>query len=115
MDERRLQLSTLALNESFKVQEISLGNTFQKHPRVEGAPLNDGAILLDPTTSKFFMLNHTSAFIWERLSTPSTAESIAREMASHYDKVTFDDVMRDVSATLDEMVALELAVSSDVA
>ncbi len=87
--------------------------TFQRNPGVEAAPLNEEAILLDPVTSKFFMLNSTSSFIWERLSTPSTAESLASEICKAFDKVTMPDALSDVRASLDEMLSLGPVVSND--
>lgn len=87
--------------------------TFKRHPRVEGAPLNDEAILLHPATSKFFMLNHTSSFLWEHLSAPATAESLAGEICKSYDNVAPADALRDVRAALDEMLSLELVVASN--
>ena len=86
--------------------------TFTRNPRMEAAPLNEEAILLDPATSKFFMLNRTGAFIWERLATPSTAESLAGEICNNFENVAPAKALTDVRATLDEMVSMELVVSS---
>jgi hypothetical protein len=88
-----------------------MASMFQRHPKVEGAPLNDETILLDPDSAKFFMLNRTCAFIWERLSKPATAESLARELCMSFDNVTHDDALNDVRATLKEMLSLELVVT----
>ena len=89
--------------------------TFQRHHGVEAAPLNEEAILLDPVTSRFFMLNRTSSFIWERLSTPSTAESLAGEICKSFDNVAIPDALNDVRATLDEMLSMGLVVTNDSA
>src|SRR5262249_39623808 len=66
---------------------VIMNRTFQRTPQVESAPLNDEAILLNPTTSSFFMLNRTSSFIWDQLSKPTTAESLADQICE-----TFDDI-----------------------
>ena len=89
-----------------------MDRTFQRNTSVEAAPLNEETILLDPATSKFFMLNHTSAFIWERLATPASAESIAGEICQSYDKVALADALKDVRAALDEMLAMGLIVAA---
>lgn len=92
-----------------------MDRTFQRNPRVEAAPLNEEAILLDPATSKFFMLNRTSSFIWERLSTPSTAESLANEICKSFDNVAMPDALNDVRAALEEMLSMGLVVTNDSA
>ncbi len=86
---------------------------FQKNPKVEAAPLNEEAILFDPTSSKFFMLNRTSAFIWERLSVPATAESLAGELCKSFDRVQMADALNDVRATLDEFLSMDLVVARE--
>lgn len=92
-----------------------MDRTFKRNPRVEAAPLNEEAILLDPATSKFFMLNSTSSFIWERLSTPNTAESLAGEICKSFDNVAMPDALNDVRATLDEMLTMGLVVTNESA
>ena len=89
--------------------------TFQRNPRVEAAPLNEEAILLDPATSKFFMLNSTSSFIWERLAAPATADALASEICNAFDNVALPDALNDVRAALDEMLSMELVVASESA
>ena len=90
-----------------------MDRTFQRNQGVEAAPLNDEAILLDPSTSKFFMLNRTSSFIWERLATPSTAESLAGEICKCFDNVALPDALNDVRTTLDEMLSMGLIFTKD--
>ena len=92
-----------------------MNRTFQRNNRVEAAPLNEEAILLDRTTSKFFMLNRTGSFIWERLSTPTTAESLAGEICKSFENVAPADALNDVRATLDEMLSMELVIANDTA
>lgn len=90
-----------------------MSRTLQQNPRVEAAPLNDEGILFDPTTSKFFQLNRTSAFIWERLSKPTTAETLAEEICRSFGNVGLADALKDVQTTLDEMLSMELVVTKD--
>ena len=84
---------------------------YERNQGVEAAPLNDEAILLDPATSKFFMLNRTSSFIWDHLSTPSSAESLADAICTSFDDVALPDALNDVRTTLDEMMSMGLVVS----
>lgn len=90
-----------------------MDRTFQKNPKVEAAPLNEEAILFDPTSSKFFMLNRTSSFIWEHLSAPKTAESLAGELCNSFENVEMAEALKDVRATLDQMLSMDLVVARD--
>ena len=90
-----------------------MSRTFQRNPRVEAAPLNEEAILLDPTTSNFFMLNRTSSFIWERLSTPATADSVAAAICDSFRDIALADAQSDVRAALDQMLSMGLVISND--
>jgi len=90
-----------------------MNRTFQQNPRVEAAPLNEEAILFDPTGSKFFMLNSTSSFMWERLKSPTTAESLADEVCKNFENISPEDALKDVRSTLDQMLSMELVVVKD--
>ncbi len=87
--------------------------TFERNKQIEGAPLEEENILVDPTTSKFVLLNQTSSFIWERLSSPCTAESIATEVSEYYRDVTHEDALNDVRTTMEQMASEGLIVSND--
>jgi len=89
--------------------------TFQRNQRIEAAPLNEEAILFDPTTSKFFLLNSTSSFIWDLLSGPSNLETLSSAMCEAFGNVSLPDARNDVQGALEQMLAMELIVRSDVA
>jgi coenzyme PQQ synthesis protein D (PqqD) len=89
-----------------------MSRIFERNQAVEAAPLNEEAILLDPATSKFFMLNRTSSFIWDRLSKPSTAESLAGEICKSFENVEMSAALKDVKATLNEMQAAGLVIAN---
>lgn len=86
--------------------------TFERNQEVEAAPLNEEAILLDPTSSKFFMLNSTSAFVWEQLSTPATIEGIATAIVDNFAEVTPETAIADVRSTVEELVSMNLVVAT---
>jgi hypothetical protein len=86
--------------------------TFERNKEVEAAPLNEEAILLDPTSSQFFMLNSTSAFIWDQLSTPATIERIATAVVDTFADVTHETATTDVSTTLEELVSKNLVIAT---
>lgn len=89
-----------------------MGMTFQQNQEIEAAPLNEEAILLDPASAKFFMLNSTSAFIWEQLSTPATIEGIATAMVDTFADVTLEHAVADVHNTVEELVSMNLVVAT---
>ena len=86
--------------------------TFERNQQIESAPLDEENILVDPATSKFFMLNKTSSFIWERLLTPCTVESLAGEISEHYRDVTREDALNDVQKAMEQMMSEGLVVSA---
>jgi tRNA A37 threonylcarbamoyltransferase TsaD len=92
-----------------------MNRLFRQNPRIEAAPLDDEAILFDPTASKFFMLNRTSSFVWQRLSTPSSAKTLADELCKHFDSVVPSDVLNDVEHALEQMLSMDLVVAGDAA
>ena len=92
-----------------------MDRTFQQNPKVEAAPLNEEAILFNPTTTKFFMLNRTSSFIWECLSTPASAETLAGAMCDAFKNVTPSDALSDVQAMLGQMLSMELVIANHTA
>jgi len=85
-----------------------MSQTYRRNTAVEAAPLNDEAILLEPEVSKFYLLNRTSSFLWERLSEPATAEALASEVCKTFDDIAQGDALRDVQIALEEMVSMKL-------
>jgi len=90
-----------------------MGTTFERNQEVEASPLNEEAILLEPVSSKFFMLNSTSAFIWEQLSAPATIEQIATAIVDTFADVTPETATADARSTLEELVSMNLVVATD--
>lgn len=90
-----------------------MGQQYKRNPRMESAPLQEEAILFDPAASKFFVLNRTSSFLWDRLAQPSTVESLAHEVCTRFSEVGSAEALRDVGGVVEQMLALELIVSDD--
>ena len=86
--------------------------TFEQNQEVEASPLNEEAILFDPTSSNFFMLNSTSTFIWEQLSTPVTIERIATAIAERFADVTPEKAIVDARDTVEKFVSMDLVVAT---
>ena len=86
--------------------------TFEQNQEVEASPLNEEAILFDPTSTNFFMLNSTSTFIWEQLSTPVTIERIATAIAENFANVTPEKAIVDARDTVEKFVSMDLAIAT---
>ena len=86
--------------------------TFEQNQEVEASPLNEEAILFDPTSTNFFMLNSTSTFIWEQLSTPVTIERIATALAENFANVTPEKAIVDARDTVEKFVSMDLAIAT---
>jgi len=91
-----------------------MGKTFERNQEVEAAPLNEEAILFHPASTKFFMLNSTSAFVWDQLATPATVEGIATAVVNNFANVTPENAISDVRSTVEEFVALDLVRAGDI-
>jgi Coenzyme PQQ synthesis protein D (PqqD) len=90
-----------------------MASKFLQNPNIEAAPLNEEAILLDPTTSKFFLLNRTSSFIWQRLANPCSVHALASAMCESFQGVTHDDALKDAQRSLEEFRAMSLIIEAD--
>ena len=53
--------------------------------------------------------------MWERLTSPTTAESLAIEICKSFENITPADALNDVRSTLDQMLSMELVVVKDAA
>jgi coenzyme PQQ synthesis protein D (PqqD) len=77
---------------------------------VETAPLQKDAILYHPDSKRFCILNQTSAFIWDRLQSPSSATQIAEGLSVQFSDVTPATALKDVQEALSTMLELGLVV-----
>jgi hypothetical protein len=92
-----------------------MNRTFERNTKVEAAPLNQEAILFNPATSKFYLLNPTSAIIWDRLVSPTTAEALASDLCNSFEDLLPTDALTDVQTALNEMLSMELVIATDSA
>jgi PqqD family protein of HPr-rel-A system len=70
-------------------------------PDIEVAPLEDGAILFDAASSKFFMLNRSATALWNELESPRSDDELATELCAQFPDLVVDEARRDVQAALD--------------
>lgn len=82
---------------------------FKRQPEVESAPLEDECILYHPGENRFLRLNRTASFVWSRLESPASAETIAGDLVGRFKGVERPDAIRDIAAVLDQMVSMSVA------
>lgn len=87
-----------------------MNNEFSRNDQIEAAPLNEEAILFNPVSTNFFMLNQTSSFIWDNLPTARTVEALADRICAHFAQVTREVALRDVQIALDQMLQKQIVV-----
>ncbi len=81
---------------------------------MESAPLHDGAVLFNPTSGKFIMLNGSAAFIWEALAaTPATEEELAGKLCDNFDDVDPSTALQDARDAVSRLRELDMIASGD--
>jgi hypothetical protein len=82
----------------------------RRNPGVEEAPLQNELMLFDPTTSKFYVLNGTMAFLWRHWDETKTSDELTSLLAGHYDGADHAAVSADVASAVSELKDLGLLV-----
>jgi coenzyme PQQ synthesis protein D (PqqD) len=75
----------------------------RQNPDIEAAELKGELLLLNNAVSKFFVMNSTAAFIWEKLATPTNEDELVSALSSHFTGATPDQAREDLNETLKEM------------
>jgi hypothetical protein len=91
--------------------------TLRRNPQVEAAPLKDEMLLFDGKDNKFFVMNVTAAFLWERLREPAGEEALVQALCTSFSGITPDQALADVRQAVKSMLDLGLLVdeSADAA
>ena len=83
---------------------------WRRNPGIEPAPLQDELMLYDPESKKFFVLNTTMAFLWERCDGEQSLQAIAQQLCDTFDGIDTESAAVDLRAALDEIHSLGLLV-----
>lgn len=81
---------------------------YRRNPDIEAAPMAGEAILFNPVSNRFCLLNGTAAFVWEQLEKPATAEQLSAELCRHFDGAEPARVEQDVRDALNQFTELAL-------
>ena len=88
--------------------------TLRRNPKVEAAPLKDEMLLFDGKDNKFFVMNVTAAFLWERLREPAGEEALVQALCASFSGITPDQALADVRQAVKSMLDLGLVVEESV-
>jgi hypothetical protein len=79
---------------------------------MEASELNGELLLFDGATNKFFVMNPTAAFVWNRIGqpTPPGDEELASALSAHFAGATPEQALQDVKETLKNMLELGLVL-----
>jgi hypothetical protein len=80
----------------------------RQNPEIESSELNGELLLFDGTTNKFFVMNPTAAFVWEKTKQPIDEQEMASALFAHFNGTTKEQALEDVKETLKHMRELGL-------
>ncbi len=81
---------------------------------MESAPLQSGAVLFNPKSGKFVMLNASAAFLWGELAgMPADADELAGRLCDEFDGVDPPTALKDTHDAIAHLRKLELVVPAD--
>lgn len=84
--------------------------TLRRNPQVEAAPLKDEMLLFNGAANKFFVMNASAAFLWERLREPADEKGLAAAMCESFSGVGAEQALADIRQTVKTMLELGLLI-----
>jgi PqqD family protein of HPr-rel-A system len=82
----------------------------RQNPEIEASELNGELLLFDGSTNKFFVMNPTAAFVWERINQPTAERELASALCEHFNGTTEEQALEDVREALKNMRELGLVL-----
>lgn len=76
----------------------------RKNPIIEEAPLQGELMLFDPATSRFFVLNRTMAYVWQRCESPDGVNALIDGLQQEFSGVESDTAREDVERALQQLI-----------
>ena len=80
----------------------------RQNPEIEASELNGELLLFNGTTNKFFVMNKTAAFVWEKIKQPTNEQALASALCQNFKGMTEGQALEDVRETLKNMRDLGL-------
>jgi hypothetical protein len=75
----------------------------RQNPDIEAAELKGELLLLNNAASKFYVMNSTASFIWEKLAMPTSEEELTSAVCNKFSNASPDQAREDVNETLKNM------------
>jgi hypothetical protein len=75
----------------------------RQNPDIEAAELKGELLLLNNALSKFYVMNSTAAFIWEKLATPTSEDELTSAVCRKFSDASPQQAREDVNETLKNM------------
>ena len=86
-------------------------DTVRKNPTIEEAPLQGELMLFDPSTSRFFVLNRTMAYVWKECETRHGVNSLVDGLLMEFAGGDVGAMREDVESALNELLAAGLVTA----
>ena len=80
----------------------------RRNPKIEAAPLKDELLLFNGAANKFFVMNASAAFIWERLREPADEETLAAALCESFSGIGREQALADIRQAVRAMIDLGL-------
>ena len=84
----------------------------RQNPEIEKAELKGELLLFNSASNKFFVMNPTAAFVWEKLAEPTNEQELATALCTRFAQTTKEQALEDVKETLKTMRELGLVLDS---
>jgi hypothetical protein len=97
-------------------EEISLGDTIVRSPRLAQRLFEERMLVITPKDSMLHRLDETGTFIWQQLETPQTAGHLLDAVAGHFNGFDKKEHARDILdflANLAEIGLVEIRTTSE--
>lgn len=73
---------------------------------LETAPLEEGAVVFEPTSGKFLLFNSSAACVWSQLASATTAESLASALVGRFSGLSEATALQDAQNLVEQMLTL---------
>jgi hypothetical protein len=79
-----------------------------QNPEIEASELNGELLLFNGKTNKFFVMNKTAAFVWEKIKQPTDEQALASALCQNFKGLTEGQALEDIKETIKNMRDLGL-------
>ena len=84
----------------------------RQNPEIEKAELKGELLLFNNASNKFFVMNPTASFVWEKLAEPTDEQALATALCANFSQTTKEQALEDVKETLKTMRELGLILEN---